>query len=646
MLVCAGITNIMAEDYVYVWRNGNVIFQTLQSNVDSFAVNSTTRNLYLFDKNKKNIYSIGITNIDSISLYYDTPTADLLDVKFMSTGVAYDMSPMKMTINNHDEDFLSTYYNPTYNRYVAKFNQQLGMYTNSYYRIDYSSNSAFKEALADGHTVEAIFMVDYDTSEPCANGIKFFAGHESGGTGFSLSTNTHLLYYTVGVSTTSSPNYCSPGSDIAPQNKVYYDVVGVWDKENSKAYIYVNGALKKSMDAPGNFVFPATAAQWFCIGGDACASYYATNSFNGDVVASRIYDKHLSGSDVKVLWNNLQLSLQKDTTTMITDFTYMSGLPIKKGVVVKFGGKGFQSGDRLRMESANSSSNYRNLSLTLIGTDSASITIPSSFATGKYRMYLVRGSVKQDLGLIYFYNVATIPTTPKVYAHRGFWNTTGSAENSLAAYKKACEAGCDGMETDVWLTTDDSIMINHDATLNNVTIQTSSYNKVKGLTLGNGETIPRLRQMLDLVQQNNTHLLIEIKEHSTLARGKECAKATYEIVKAYGVLDKVEFHSPSYDIGRYIISLDSSAFVSSLDYQAPAQLKADGFKCLTSLGGLYNHTSQVSQFKSQDIKCWPFTPDQVSLFNYLIQNGAECVGTNNVQGALRLKHYYEDNQDK
>ena len=45
----------------------------------------------------------------------------------------------------------------------------------------------------------------------------------------------------------------------------------------------------------------------------------------------------------------------------------------------------------------------------------------------------------------------------QIVAHRGFWKTNGSAQNSIAALMKADSVGCYGSEFDVWLTDDDQL---------------------------------------------------------------------------------------------------------------------------------------------------------------------------------------------
>ena len=44
-------------------------------------------------------------------------------------------------------------------------------------------------------------------------------------------------------------------SGVQPKQKQYYHVVGVYNKEDQKAYVYVDGVLRGTADAPGNFQF-------------------------------------------------------------------------------------------------------------------------------------------------------------------------------------------------------------------------------------------------------------------------------------------------------------------------------------------------------------------------------------------------------
>lgn len=50
----------------------------------------------------------------------------------------------------------------------------------------------------------------------------------------------------------------------------------------------------------------------------------------------------------------------------------------------------------------------------------------------------------------------------RVVAHRGFWHTDGSAQNSIASLLKADQLGVYGVEFDVWMASDGVPVLNHD----------------------------------------------------------------------------------------------------------------------------------------------------------------------------------------
>ena len=56
------------------------------------------------------------------------------------------------------------------------------------------------------------------------------------------------------MSTTGKSTWRWAQSDVTPEPGRYYHVVGVWDKTAEKAYIYVDGQLKGTADAPGELI--------------------------------------------------------------------------------------------------------------------------------------------------------------------------------------------------------------------------------------------------------------------------------------------------------------------------------------------------------------------------------------------------------
>lgn len=117
-------------------------------------------------------------------------------------------------------------------------------------------------------------------------------------------------------------------------------------------------------------------------------------------------------------------------------------------------------------------------------------------------MTLVRGSSQYPLGIVEF-TVSDNPriATPKIIAHRGQHQdgVQDATENSIAALANAQKLGIYGAEFDVWITTDDVLVINHNATVagSDLKIEESAYAQIKDLTLANGEVLPTFDAYLE-----------------------------------------------------------------------------------------------------------------------------------------------------
>ncbi|MBL7112671.1 MAG: T9SS type A sorting domain-containing protein [Bacteroidales bacterium] len=112
---------------------------------------------------------------------------------------------------------------------------------------------------------------------------------------------------------------------------------------------------------------------------------------------------------------------------------------------------------------------------------------------------------------------------PKVIAHRGGAGT--APENTLAAFNNAVQVNADYFELDVMISSDDSLMIMHDATVDRTTDGTGSiasltYSQLKELDAGSwfsaefeGEPVPTLYEAMMVAKNsaNDIGVVIEIK---------------------------------------------------------------------------------------------------------------------------------------
>ena len=237
------------------------------------------------------------------------PKADILDVVFNEDGSAEDVSPMHNTVE-HVGTTSSVYFNETYQRNVARFENPWSKTCTGYYKVDYETNDAIRSALADGHSLEMLVMPDYEGALQDVE-AKPFSAMQGGGTGFlvcktnaSGSGGKNVFTFLPNVTESGNSTWRWVTSGVVPAPKTYYHVVGVWNKEEAKAYIYVNGELCNTVDAPGQFRFANSGCNWFCIGGDADHNG-GGQGWTGDVAIARAYDKSLTGEEVALLWNSI-----------------------------------------------------------------------------------------------------------------------------------------------------------------------------------------------------------------------------------------------------------------------------------------------------------------------------------------------------
>ena len=234
----------------------------------------------------------------------------LLDVAFRADGSAYDRSAYGRTVKYISKTgCLSVYKNYNFGGYVANFKPTTmgSNFAEGFYQFDYDGNATFKSDLEDGFSMETLFRLDQSVSG-LTKEVKMFSSQNAGGVGIMISKNDkgNEITFLPNVSTSTSSNWIWARSGIVPQKGQYYHVVGVYDKANQKAHIYVNGTLAGSYDAKGNYLHPKAGSHWFCVGGDAGTNNVAEAMFDGDIAIARVYSDPLSASKVAELYNEAQ----------------------------------------------------------------------------------------------------------------------------------------------------------------------------------------------------------------------------------------------------------------------------------------------------------------------------------------------------
>jgi glycerophosphoryl diester phosphodiesterase len=169
---------------------------------------------------------------------------------------------------------------------------------------------------------------------------------------------------------------------------------------------------------------------------------------------------------------------------------------------------------------------------------------------------------------------------PKVIAHRGYWQTYGSAQNSIRSFERAAEIGAYGSEFDVHMTSDSVLILFHDATVHDMKIQEVPYSFLMDVKLPNGESIVTLREFLEVARKTHSDikLIFELKPHATPERNCEAARRSVEMIREKKLTCRTEFITFSLDAGKELIRLAPEIPVYYLNGElSPQELKSLGF---------------------------------------------------------------------
>lgn len=219
----------------------------------------------------------------------------------------------------------------------------------------------------------------------------------------------------------------------------------------------------------------------------------------------------------------------------------------------------------------------------------------------------------------------------KVVAHRGFWTTEGSAQNSLAALAKADSVNCYGSEFDIWLTKDNKIVVHHDPNVKDIIIENANYDELMKHPLANGEKIPTLQEYLALGKKLKTQLVCEIKPHKDVARTLKCVEQTLRLFKEYKLTKRVTYITFSLPAMVKLLSeVPKGTEVYYLSGElSPRQLKEMGAAGLDySWGTIKKHWDWIDEAHKLGLKVNIWTIDDAKQMKELVDAGVDYITTN------------------
>ena len=226
----------------------------------------------------------------------------------------------------------------------------------------------------------------------------------------------------------------------------------------------------------------------------------------------------------------------------------------------------------------------------------------------------------------------TAVAQPKIVAHRGYWRTDGSAQNSITSLQKAAAVGCYGSEFDVWITADGVPVVFHDATIDGIRIEDTTFATLMNHRLQNGEFIPTLQQYLTEGSKiEGCQLILEIKPHRNEVRDKRIADMCVELVRTLGLEKKTEYISFSKVVCQRLHEITPDSKVAYLNGElSPAQIKEMGLTGIDYNDKVFvKHPEWLQEAKQLGVEVNVWTVDgEENLRHHVNLEGVDLITTN------------------
>ncbi|MEC5146841.1 glycerophosphodiester phosphodiesterase family protein [Chitinophaga sp. 212800010-3] len=218
----------------------------------------------------------------------------------------------------------------------------------------------------------------------------------------------------------------------------------------------------------------------------------------------------------------------------------------------------------------------------------------------------------------------------KVIAHRGAWKHHEGSQNSITSLKDAIRLGCEGSEFDVWLSSDNQLVISHDPEIGGKKVEESTMADLQAVQLKNGDHVPSLEEYIDVIMtQGSTRLVLELKP-SGKGKGQLLATKAMALVRAKKAQAWMFYISFDYNICKKLKELDPAAKIAYLNGdKTPEQLKADGIWGLDYHQQVFKQQPQlIAISRQQGITTNAWTVDAPEIMDVLLKDGVDYITTN------------------
>lgn len=224
---------------------------------------------------------------------------------------------------------------------------------------------------------------------------------------------------------------------------------------------------------------------------------------------------------------------------------------------------------------------------------------------------------------------------PQVVAHRGFHAAEGSWENTVSSLRNAQKLGVYGVEFDVNMTADDSLIVYHGPKILDTKLhaQKNRFAEIRAVKLPGGLEIPTLREFFVQGQKDpSTKLILEIKKHATPQRETQVVEAILRLAREMRLVPQIEFISFSRHTCDEVLRLQPDAVVvyvsSDMAAMSPAEAKKRGYGGLSyQLNVLMNRPELVDEANRLGIATTLWMVNDCELIDWAARHGITYVST-------------------
>ncbi len=214
----------------------------------------------------------------------------------------------------------------------------------------------------------------------------------------------------------------------------------------------------------------------------------------------------------------------------------------------------------------------------------------------------------------------------KMLGHRGAKGER--PENTIGGITYALNLGLKAIEIDVHLSADNRLIVIHDDTVDRTTngtgkIKDLSSEDIRSLDAGDGERVPYLEEVLELLNQYSFTLFIEVK-----AVG--CEKLIAEVIKEREIHHKVIVKSFNHRIIKKIKEIDAKIRTACLLYGLPVNAvniietsRADGISI--SVSTIDQALVELCHHHNYSVTVW--NVNKVEDLDTFVQMGVDYIGT-------------------